>query len=135
MIRQDFISKIIEQLFTAIAKLMKINHEKESELFLVTFQELLQTYFQLNSEQLEELIKADRSRDPILLDEKLKSSQLLMFTHAGLAYAKNGDLQKAQQCLSIVDRIQVQNSTIFEFPNSDSVKLLAEIEELKKLMV
>lgn len=131
MLRQDFISKIIEQLFTAIAKLLNIDVEKETEMYLASFEELLKTYFKIHSESLAKLLEEDEERDAFLLDEKLRTTQLIMFCQAGLGYFKLNELEKAQICLNIIERIQTQQAKIFEFPSSESAKLEAEIESLQ----
>lgn len=131
MLRQDFISKIIEQLFTAIAKLLNIDVEKETEMYLASFEELLKTYFKIHSESLSKLLEEDEERDAFLLDEKLRTTQLTMFCEAGLGYLKIGESEKAQNCLHIIERIQTQQPEIFEFPSSESAKLEAEIESLQ----
>lgn len=131
MLRQDFISKIIEQLFTAIAKLLNIDVEKETEMYLASFEELLKTYFKIHSESLSKLLEEDEERDAFLLDEKLRTTQLTMFCQAGLGYLKIGESEKAQNCLHIIERIQTQQPEIFEFPSSESAKLEAEIESFQ----
>lgn len=134
MLRQDFISKIIEQLFTAIAKLLKIDVEKQTEMFLVSFEELLKTYFKINSDSLSKLLESEEERDSFLLDEKLRTSQLMMFCKAGFAFFKLNEIQKAENYLKIIDRIQAEQQKVFEFPNSESLKLQEEIEKLTSLL-
>jgi hypothetical protein len=131
MLRQDFISKIIEQLFTSIAKLMNIDVEKETEVFLATFEELLQTYFKISSDRLGELLKTDEERDAFLFDDKVRTTQLLMFSQAGLAYLKIGEMAKAKDCWNVIERVQNQHSQLYEFPNPDQLKLEESIKNLK----
>lgn len=130
MLRRDFISKIIEQMVNAVARLLNIDYEKETEKFLDKFDELLTTYFELNHTELKRLLKTDEKRDALLLDEKLKNFQLQTFARAGLAYLKIKNIQNAKDCLEIINRIQHQHSDVFEFPNVESVKLSEEIKLL-----
>lgn len=131
MIRNDFILKLIEQFVQAIARMIKIDYEKETEKFLVVFNELLKSYFKISAEDLDELMEPDEYRDEILLDEKMKNAQLQLFTHAGLAYLIKSETGKAAQCLEIIERIQSSNTALFEFPNQEQQELNQKIEELK----
>lgn len=130
MLRRDFISKIIEQMVNAVARLLNVDYEKETEKFLDKFDELLTTYFELNHTELKKLLKTDEKRDALLLDEKLKNFQLQTFARAGLAYLKIKNTQNAKDCLEIISRIQHQHSDVFEFPNVESIKLSEEIKLL-----
>lgn len=131
MIRNDFILKLIEQFVQAIARMIKIDYEKETEKFLVVFNELLKSYFKISADDLDELMEPDEYRDEILLDEKMKNAQLQLFTHAGLAYLIQSETGKAAQCLEIIERIQSSNTALFEFPNQEQQELNQKIEELK----
>lgn len=132
MLRKDFISKIIEQMLNAIARLMKIDNEKETEKFLGVFDEILKTYYDLHSDEMDNLLLPDEKRDAMLLDEKLKNFQLRMFVQAGFAYLKTDDLKQAKNCLSIIERIQHEHSDVFEFPTEEHKKLKEDIEKLRE---
>lgn len=131
MLRRDFISKIIEQMLNAIARLMKIDNEKETEKFLGVFDEILKTYYDLHSEEMDNLILPDEKRDVMLLDEKLKNFQLRMFVQAGFAYLKTESLTQAKNCLSIIERIQDERSDVFEYPTDETQRLMEDIEQLR----
>ena len=135
MLRRDFISKVIEQMINAVARLLKIDYEKETEKFLDEFDSLLDTYFQLSTEELEQLVETDEQHDALLLDEKLKNFQLRLFAHAGLAFMLKSEKEKAEKCLKIIERIQIQHSEVFEFPSVESLKLEEEIEKLKNALI
>lgn len=135
MIRNDFLLKLIEQFVQAIARMVKIDYEKETEKYLVVFNELLKSYFKLSDEFLDLLLEEDERRDAFLLDEKTKTGQLQLFTHAGLAYLKQNEIQRARQCLHIIRRIQSSNSSLFEFPNLEQMKLNQEIETLNNQLL
>lgn len=134
MIRQDFISKIIEQMVTSIARMLKLDYEKETRDYLNSFEELLKSYYKISSAQLEKLLEIDSERDAFLLDEKTKNLQLKLFLNAGLAFHLENEKQKARYCLKIIERIQEQNTRVFEFPSSENLQLNEEILQLKHLL-
>ncbi len=132
MLRRDFISKIIEQMVNAIARLLKIDFEKNTEKFLDEFDVLLDTYFQISDEELEKLWDENEERDALLLDEKLKNQMIHLFVNAGLAFQKTQQEEKAKKCLKIIERIQNQHSNLYEFPSAESLKVQEKIETLTK---
>jgi len=134
MLRRDFISKIIEQMVNAIARLLKIDIEKEQEKFLENFDELLDIYYQISDDELEKLLEPNDERDAMLLDEKLKNLQLRLFINAGLVFIRQNQIEKARICLKIIERIQVKHSDVFEFPSDESLKIEEEIERLNSFL-
>ena len=133
MLRRDFISKIIEQMVNAVARLLKTDIEEEQEKFLEDFNELLKTYFKFSNDDLEKLLEENEERDALLLDEKLKNQLLHLFANAGLVYVNVNlnQIEKAKTSLKIIERIQNQHSDLFEFPSEESEKLEMKIEKLK----
>lgn len=131
MLRRDFISKIIEQMVNAIARLIKIDIEKEQEKFLEDFDEFLHTYFQLSDADLALLTEENEVRDGLLLNENLKDQLIHLFVNAGLVFQNNHQTEKAKNCLKIIERIQNQHDHIFEFPNEESQKLEEKLKVLK----
>jgi len=134
MLRRDFISKIIEQMVSAVARLLKIDIEKEQEKFLKNFDEMLDTYYQISDEELEKLLASHDERDAMLLDEKLKNLQLRLFINAGLVFIGQNQIEKAKTCLKIIERIQAKHSDVFEFPSEESLKIGEDIFNLKKTL-
>lgn len=134
MLRRDFISKIIEQMVNAVARLLELNVKDEPQKFLIQFDELLQTYFSLNSNKLDELLDSNEERDALLLDEKLKNYQIRMFISAGFAFIETKQSDKAKVCIQIIERIQQQHSNVFEFPTAESSKINQDLIELKNLV-
>lgn len=134
MLRRDFISKIIEQMVDAIARLLRIDFEKEPEKFLTQFDELLDTYYQLEAENLHLLLEPNDERDAILLDEKLKNFQLKLFVNAGFSYLNNKKVVLAQNCLDIIMRIKNKHADVFEFPGNESKKLDEQIAQLEQFL-
>ncbi len=134
MLRRDFISKIIEQMVNAVARLLNLDVKEEPQKFLGQFDELLKTYFQLNEEELNLLLENEEERDAFLLDEKLKNYLIRLFTNAGFAFAGTEQLSKAKICLRIIERIQQQHSNVFEFASEESSKINEDLNELKQLI-
>lgn len=132
MLKQDFLSKIIEQIVESIARILKIDHEKETEKFLNQMDEFLQTYFQISSENLEVLLEDNEKTNVFLTDEKLKNFNLNLFTKAGLAYLNQGKINRANTCLQIIRKIQNHPSNVFEFPSNESRTIEFLIEELQQ---
>ena len=133
MLRRDFISKIIEQMVNAVARLLKTDIENEQEKFLEDFNEFLRIYFQFPDENLAQLLEENEERDAFLLDEKLKNQLLHLFANAGLVYVNVNlnQIEKAKTSLKIIERIQNQHSDLFEFPSEESEKLKMKINQLK----
>lgn len=134
MLRRDFISKIIEQMVNAIARLLELNIQEEPQKFMNGFDELMQTYFSLNSDELNQLLEPNNERDALLLDEKLKNYQIRMFINAGFTFLQTKQSDKAKMCIQIIERIQQQHSNVFEFPSSESSKINQDLMNLKELI-
>lgn len=133
MLRRDFISKIIDQMVNAIARLLK--KEIKQEDFKKGLEEFLSTYFQISSEELEKLTEENDERDAFLLDEKLKNQLIHLFVQAGFVFQKSNQRKKAKTCVKIIERIQNQHSDIYEFPSEESEKLGKRMEELKSIVL
>lgn len=134
MLRRDFISKIIEQMVNAVARLLELNIKEEPQDFLNQFDELMKTYFNLDADELNLLLESDEERDALLLDEKLKNYQIRMFINAGFAFIKTKQPDNAKTCVQIIDRIQQSHSNVFEFPTLESSKISRDLSELKELL-
>lgn len=134
MLRKDFISKIIEQMVNAVARLLELNVKEEPQKFLIQFDELMQTYFSLNSNEIKLLLEENGERDALLLDEKLKNYQIRMFINAGFAFIETKQSDKVKVCIQIIERIQQQHSNVFEFPTAETSKIEQEIKSLKGLI-
>jgi len=134
MLRRDFISKIIEQMVNAMARLLELNIEEEPQKFLRDFDELMKTYFNLNSEELNRLLEPDEERDALLLDEKLKNYQIRTFINAAFVFVETNQSEKAKICLEIIERIQQTHSNVFEFPTAESSKISVDLMNLKALI-
>jgi hypothetical protein len=114
----------------AVARLLKTDIEEKQGKFLEDFNEFLKIYFQFPDEDLAKLLEENEERDAFLLDEKLKNQLLHLFANAGLVYVNLNQIEKAEISLKIIERIQIQHSDLFEFPNEESEKLKLKIEKL-----
>lgn len=131
MLRQDFLSKIIEQIVQVIARALKMDHEQEAEKFLENFDQILLTYYKINQKDLTQLTETNQERDAFLLDEKLRNFQLQLFVKAGLAYFQKNEILQAKNCLSVIERIQQEQITVFEFPSQGQIEIQQWIKELQ----
>lgn len=118
----------------AVARLLELNIKEEPQKFLNQFDELINTYFQLNDKELSLLLENDEERDALLLDEKLKNYQIRMFINAGFVFIETKQLSKAEICIQIIERVQQQHSNVFEFPTAESSKINEDFKELKYLV-
>lgn len=131
MLRRDYMLKLIEQFAKMVAKLLDSDFENEPETFYSDFNSLLKDYFKIKPDELDLLLKEDPARDAMLLDEHSKNSQLLLFARSGFVFAEKGEIERARICMEIIERIKTHHSSLFEFPNSESIKIEEEIQRLK----
>lgn len=131
MLRRDYMLKLIEQFAKMVAKLLDSDFENEPETFYSDFNSLLKDYFKIKPDELDLLLKEDAARDAMLLDEHSKNSQLLLFARSGFVFAEKGEIERARICMEIIERIKTHHSSLFEFPNSESIKIEEEIQRLK----
>lgn len=134
MLRRDYMLKLIEQFAKMVAKLLDSDFENETEAFYSDFNSLLKDYFKINPDELNLLLKEDAARDAMLLDEHSKNSQLLLFARSGFVFAKKGETERARICMEIIERIKTHHSSLFEFPNSESLKIDEEISKLAEIL-
>lgn len=135
MLRRDYMLKLIEQFAKMVAqllaKLLDSDFVNEAETFYSDFNSLLKDYFKIKPDELNLLLKDDAARDALLLDEHSKNSQLMLFARSGFVFAKNGETERARICMEIIERIKAHHSSLFEFPNSESIKIEEEIQRLQ----
>lgn len=130
MLKQGFISKIIEQIVQSIARMLTMDHEKEAEKFLHDFDETLQTYYKTKIQDLESLTQINPEKDVFLLDDKLRNMQLHLFGKAAWAFYHQDEMESAKTCLKIIERIQAEESAVFEFPSQKMLETQAWIDDL-----
>lgn len=134
MLRRDFVSKIIEQMVNAVARLLELNLNEEPQKFLDEFDELLQTYFNLNVENLPLLLEENEERDALLLDENLKNYQIRVLINAGLVFVQTHQISKAIICIQIIEKIQQKHAAVFEFPTAEISKISQDLMDLKSII-
>jgi len=134
MLRRDYMLKLIEQFAKMVAKLLDSDFENDTEAFYSDFNSLLKDYFKIKPDELNLLLKEDSARDAMLLDEHSKNSQLLLFARSGFVFGIKGETEKARICMEIIERIKVHHSSLFEFPNLESLKIDEEISKLAEIL-
>jgi len=126
MIKQDFISKYIQELAKTLAKIMALEISNSDEGFLIIFNQMLQSYYKIDDNQLAILLEENQERDQFLLADELKKKNLLTFMKAIRVYLSNNSINKAQACYEILKRIEGVNSGIFQFPTEEDQIIAAE---------
>ena len=96
MIKQDFISKYIQELAKTLAKIMALEIGNSDEGFLIIFNQMLQSYYKIDDNQMLTLLNEDQQRDQFLLADELKKKNQLTFMKAIRVYISNGAIDKAK---------------------------------------
>lgn len=119
MIKQDFISKYIQELAKTLAKIMALEVGNSDEGFLIIFNQMLQSYYKIDDNQMLTLLNEDQQRDQFLLADELKKKNQLTFMKAIRVYISNGAIDKAKAAYQVLQRIESVNSGIFQFPTAE----------------
>ena len=119
MIKQDFISKYIQELAKTLAKIMALEIGNSDEGFLIIFNQMLQSYYKIDDNQMLTLLEEDQQRDQFLLADELKKKNQLTFMKAIKVYISNGSTEKAKAAFQVLQRIENINSGIFQFPTAE----------------
>ena len=119
MIKQDFISKYIQELAKTLAKIMALEIGNSDEGFLIIFNQMLQSYYKIDDNQMLILLEEDQQRDQFLLADELKKKNQLTFMKAIKVYVSNGSTEKAKAAYQVLQRIESINSGIFQFPTAE----------------
>lgn len=119
MIKQDFISKYIQELAKTLAKIMALEIGNSDEGFLIIFNQMLQSYYKIDDNQMLILLEEDQQRDQFLLADELKKKNQLTFMKAIKVYVSNGSTEKAKAAYQVLQRIENINSGIFQFPTAE----------------
>ena len=120
MIKQDFISKYIQELAKTLAKIMALEIGNSDEGFLIIFNQMLQSYYKIDDNQMLILLEEDQQRDQFLLADELKKKNQLTFMKAIKVYVSNGSTEKAKAAYQVLQRIENINSGIFQFPTAEN---------------
>ncbi|RLZ10529.1 hypothetical protein [Faecalibacter macacae] len=123
MIKQDFISKYIQELNKTLARIIEIGDADEG--FLIIFNQMLQSYYKIDDNQLSILLEENQERDQFLLADELKKKNILTFMKAIRIYLNRNDNDRAKASYEVLKRIENINSGIFQFPTEED-QIIAE---------
>ena len=119
MIKQDFISKYIQELNKTLARIISLEIGNADEGFLIIFNQMLQSYYKIDDNNLSTLLQANEERDQFLLADELKKKNILTFMKAIRIYLYREDVAKAKASYDVLKRIESINSGIFQFPTEE----------------
>ncbi|MGV0922776.1 hypothetical protein [Empedobacter tilapiae] len=119
MIKQDFISKYIQELNKTLARIISLEIGNADEGFLIIFNQMLQSYYKIDDNNLSILLEANEERDQFLLADELKKKNILTFMKAIRIYLNREDIAKAKASYEVLKRIESINSGIFQFPTEE----------------
>ncbi|MBQ0148241.1 MAG: hypothetical protein KBS93_07355 [Flavobacteriaceae bacterium] len=132
MIKQDFISKYIQELAKTLAKIISLEAGNSDEGFLIIFNQMLQSYYKIDDNQLNILLEENQERDQFLLSDELRKKNILTFLKATALFLRNNNQVKAENSFRIVERIQQTNTGIFQFPTEEDQIISKEYNHIKK---
>lgn len=134
MIKQDFISKYIQELAKTLAKILSLELGNADDGFLIIFNQMLQSYYKIDDNHLEILLEEDQERDQFLLSDELKKKNLLTFMKAIRVYLNQGNTEKAKASYSVLKRIENINTGIFQFPTEEDNLIAKERKIIEEKM-
>ncbi len=136
MIKQDFISKYIQELNKTLARIISLEVGNSDDGFLIIFNQMLQSYYKVDDNNLAILLEEDEERDQFLLADELKKKNTLTFMKAIRVYLNQGNNDKAKASYAVLKRIESINSGIFQFPTEEDNLIAKErkvVEEKMKI--
>ena len=136
MIKQDFISKYIQELNKTLARIISLEVGNSDDGFLIIFNQMLQSYYKVDDNNLAILLEEDEDRDQFLLADELKKKNILTFMKAIRVYLNQGNNDKAKASYAVLKRIESINSGIFQFPTEEDNLIAKErkvVEEKMKI--
>lgn len=134
MIKQDFISKYIQELNKTLARIISLEVGNADEGFLIIFNQMLQSYYKIDDNNLTILLEANEERDQFLLADELKKKNLLTFMKAIRIYLNREDITKAKASYEVLIRIESINSGIFQFPTEEDNLIAHERKVVEEKM-
>ncbi|WP_282630014.1 hypothetical protein [Empedobacter sedimenti] len=136
MIRKDFITKYIEELAKILSKLLNLEFidNKDDTEFLYYFEQMLQSYYKIDDNNLSTLLEANEERDQFLLVDELKKKNILTFMKAIRIYLNREDITKAKASYEVLKRIESINSGIFQFPTEEDNLIAQERKIVEEKM-
>ena len=134
MIKQDFISKYIQELNKTLARIISLEVGNADEGFLIIFNQMLQSYYKIDDNNLSTLLEANEERDQFLLADELKKKNILTFMKAIRIYLNREDVAKAKTSYEVLKRIESINSGIFQFPTEEDNLIAQERKVVEEKM-
>ena len=134
MIKQDFISKYIQELNKTLARIISLEFGNADEGFLIIFNQMLQSYYKIDDNNLSTLLQANEERDQFLLADELKKKNILTFMKAIRIYLYREDVAKAKASYDVLKRIESINSGIFQFPTEEDNLIAQERKVVEERM-
>ncbi len=134
MIKQDFISKYIQELNKTLARIISLEVGNADEGFLIIFNQMLQSYYKIDDNNLSTLLEANEERDQFLLADELKKKNILTFMKAIRIYLNREDVSKAKASYEVLKRIESINSGIFQFPTEEDNLIAQERKVVEEKM-
>ncbi|STD53308.1 hypothetical protein [Empedobacter falsenii] len=134
MIKQDFISKYIQELNKTLARIISLEVGNADEGFLIIFNQMLQSYYKIDDNNLSTLLEENEERDQFLLADELKKKNILTFMKAIRIYINREDFTKAKASYEVLKRIESINSGIFQFPTEEDNLIAQERKVVEEKM-
>ena len=134
MIKQDFISKYIQELNKTLARIISLEIGNSDEGFLIMFNQMLQSYYKIDDNQLLVLLEENQERDQFLLADELKKKNQLTFMKAIRVYTSNQSIDKAKAAFEVLKRIEAFQSGIFQFPTEEDQIIAKERQFIEEKM-
>lgn len=107
MIKQDFISKYIQELNKTLARIISLEVGNSDDGFLIIFNQMLQSYYKVDDNNLSILLEENEERDQFLLADELKKKNILTFMKAIRVYLNQGNHDKAKASYSVLKELKV----------------------------
>ncbi|MFV0158622.1 hypothetical protein OBK24_09185 [Empedobacter falsenii] len=134
MIKQDFISKYIQELNKTLARIISMEIGNSDDGFLIIFNQMLQSYYKIDDNNLSTLLEINEERDQFLLADELKKKNILAFMKAIRIYLNREDVTKAKASYEVLKRIESINSGIFQFPTEEDNLIAQERKVVEEKM-
>ena len=134
MIKQDFISKYIQELNKTLARIISLEIGNADEGFLIIFNQMLQSYYKIDDNNLSTLLEENEELDQFLLADELKKKNILTFMKAIRIYLNREDVSKAKASYEVLKRIESINSGIFQFPTEEDNLIAQERKVVEEKM-
>ncbi|MDH0673439.1 hypothetical protein ACTS9T_04445 [Empedobacter falsenii] len=134
MIKQDFISKYIQELNKTLARIISLEVGNADEGFLIIFNQMLQSYYKIDDNNLSTLLEENEELDQFLLADELKKKNILTFMKAIRIYINREDAVKAKASYEVLKRIESINSGIFQFPTEEDNLIAQERKVVEEKM-